>query len=260
MNAAHVVAITELAGSAAGTARELALELAATRLAPALGATPYELRLALSAGFPAIVLMTPDPARAGAVREQILSQGHRVVTCARADVISSASMTALKDFRFDERDLAATGSGTDRLPFSDILALLRASHRTATETKTELKERKLRPGMAIATGGMVLTKTTTREVISRTEEREQVLYVWRKSNAAPWILRERSGRYAGLGGDVGRTTLENFATTIRRLRELLPAAFYDERLLTARTVRGIADGIDAADLLAHLVAADVRAR
>jgi hypothetical protein len=251
MNAAHVVAVTELEGSP---------ELAASRLAVALGTTPYELRLALSAGLPAIVLMTQDAARARAVGQEIRTQGHRVVTCARADVVSSASMTALKDFRFDGQELLATGVATDGLPFSDILGLLRASHRTTIVTKSELKERKLRPGMAIATGGMVLTKTTTREVTSRTDEREQVLYLFRRSGAAPWILRERSGRYAGLGKEVGRTTLENFATTIRRLRELSPGAFYDERLVQARAVRGIADGVDTTDLLAHVLAMDVSAR
>jgi hypothetical protein len=251
MNAARVVAIAELRASP---------EVAAPLLAPHLGATAYELRLALSAGLPAIVLMTPDERRADAARDRIASQGHRVVTCARSDVVPSRRMTALKDFRFDVETLVATATGTERLPFSDILVLLRASHRTTTETTTEVKERKLRPGMAIATGGLVMTKTTTREVTSRSEEREQVLYLFRKGSGVPWILRERSGRYKGLGGDVGRTTLENFAMTILRLRELSPGAIYDERLGTARAVRGIADGIDAADLLAHLVALDVLAR
>lgn len=250
MNAAHVVAVTALDGS---------LELVAPRLAPALGTTPYELRLALSAGLPAIVLMTPDPARARTATEAIRREGHRAVTCVRTEVVSSTIMTALKDFRLEAQELVATAAGADRLPFSDVLALFRASHRTTTETKSELKERKLRPGMAIATGGMVLTKTTTREVTSRTDEREQVLYLFRRSGAAPWILRERSGRYAGLGTEVGRTTLENFATTIRRLRDRAPGAFYDERLVTARAIRGIADGVDAADLLAHLLATDISA-
>src|SRR4051812_14093657 len=105
MNAAHVVAVTELEGSP---------ELAASRVAAALGTTPYELRLALSAGLPAIVLMTSDAARARAAQEKIRSEGHRVVACTRADVVRSTSMTALKDFRFDEQELLASGDGADR--------------------------------------------------------------------------------------------------------------------------------------------------
>lgn len=244
MNGGWVVAIVELLAPA---------EEAASLLAPELGTTAYELKLSLSKGLPAVLLVAQDAHRAGVARDAIQRRGHRAVLCARADVVPSATMTPLRDFRFDGADLVSNAAGADRLPFTDIRALLRASHRTTTETTTEVKERKLRPGMAIATGGLVISKTTTREVTSRSEDREQVLYLFRRSGAAPWILRERSARYGGLGADVGRTTLENFATTIRRLRQLAPGAAYDERLVTSRSVRGIADGVDATDLLAHLL-------
>jgi hypothetical protein len=248
MPSPRVIAITELRGP---------LEEAARLLAPDLGTTAYELKLALSGGLPAVALMTPDGSRAAAAVDAIVRRGHRAVSCARSDVVSSSGMTALRDFGMDATEVVSNSRAAERLPFSDILALLRASHRTTTVTKTELKERKLRPGMAIATGGLVLTKTTTREVTSKSEDREQVLYLFRRSGGAPWILRERSARYAGLGGDVGRTTLENFATTIRRLCALAPRAVYDERLVTARAVRGVADGVDATDLLAHLIGLDL---
>jgi len=91
--------------------------------------------------------------------------------------------------------------------------------------------------MAIATGGLIMSKKTTREVTTKTETREQVLYLFRKSGGAPWILRERAARYMGLGADLRPTSLENFGTTIRRLRELAPLAFYDERLMSGRPVR-----------------------
>jgi hypothetical protein len=86
------------------------------------------------------------------------------------------------------------------------------------------------------------------------EHREQVLYLFRRSGEAPFILRERGAIYSGLGADTAPTAFENFQRTIRRLRERAPDAAYDERLMTARTVRGIADGSDAADLLAYLIA------
>lgn len=248
MQAVRVIAIAALGGPP---------EEAAPLLAPDLGTTAYELKLVLSGGLPAVVLMTPDGSRAAAAVDAIVRRGHRAVSCARSDVVSSSGMTALRDFGIDAASVLSNAGAAERLPLSDIRALLRASHRTTTVTKTELKERKLRPGMAIATGGLVLTKTTTREVTSKSEDREQVLYLLRRSGAAPWILRERSARYAGLGADAGRTTLENFATTIRRLRACAPGAVYDERLATARAVRGVADGIDATDLLAHLIGLDL---
>jgi hypothetical protein len=242
-----VVAIVELRGPAEGLA-QLAIDLETT---------VYELKLTLSAGFPAVVLATVDEARATGAVTAIRRHGHRAVMCDRATMVKSGAMTSLRDFQLDRDALLATASG-ESLPYSDVLGLLRASHRTTTTSTQEVKERKLRPGMAIATGGLVMSKKTTREVTTKTEAREQVLYLFRKSGAAPWILRERAARYMGLGTDLRPTSLENFTTTIRRLRELAPMAFYDERLMAGRPIRGVAEGIDAADILAYLLADDLK--
>jgi hypothetical protein len=51
---------------------------------------------------------------------------------------------------------------------------------------------------------------------------------------------------------------EHFGTTIRRLRELVPLAFYDERLMSGRPIRGVAEGVDATDILAYLLAEDLK--
>jgi hypothetical protein len=243
-----VVAIVELRGPAEGLA-QLAIELETT---------VYELKLTLSAGFPAVVLATVDEARATGAVTAIRRHGHRAVMCGRATMVKSGAMTSLRDFQFDRDALRATAASGESLPYSDVLGLLRASHRTTTTSTQEVKERKLRPGMAIATGGLVMSKKTTREVTTKTEAREQVLYLFRKSGAAPWILRERAARYMGLGADLRPTSLENFTTTIRRLRELAPLAFYDERLMAGRPIRGVAEGIDTADILAYLLADDLK--
>jgi hypothetical protein len=244
----HVVAILSLSGS---------VDAAVVSLAEGLGTTAYELRLTLAAGFPAVVLVTADDARAADTARAIQAKGHRVAVCDRTEVTPSARMTELRDFRLSPSALAATATGTETLPFTDICALLRATHRSTTVTTQEVKERKLRPAMAIATGGMILSKTTTKEVTSRAEDRQQVLYLFRKSGASPWILRERNARYAGLGPDLRPTSLENFATSIRKLRELCPRAVYDERLVNTRAIRGLSDGIEAIDLIAHLLSIDL---
>ena len=240
-----VVAILELSGGADDLAR----------LAAELGTTLYELKLTLGAGFPAVVLATVDPALAASAVKTIDAHGHQAELLDRRDIVASSAMTALRDFRFEPDALVADTSRDERLPYDDILALLRASHRTTTTQTEDVKERKFRPGMAIATGGLVLSKTTTREVTSRSEARQQVLYLFRRSGSAPMILGERTARYGGLGADLRPTCLENFATTLRLLRERAPGAYYDERLMSGRPIRGVAEGIPAIDILAYLLAA-----
>jgi hypothetical protein len=245
----HLVAITSLGPNT---------ELGA--LAAELGTTAYELKLTLAAGLPSVVSVCPDQIRAGAVVSAIERRGHRAVACDRDRILPSSGMVALKDFRLDEIGLAADGSRGEHLPYDDVLTLLRATQRTATRETKEVKEKKFSVGRAIATGGLVNRKTTTREVTTQTTTLEQVLYLFRRSGATPWILCERGARYTGLGENLRPTSLENFVTTMRRLRELAPAALYDERLMHSRPIRAVADGAEATDILAHLIALDFARR
>jgi hypothetical protein len=241
----HLVAIGEL---------HVAIDDAIRPLAGDLGTTPYELRLALNAGLPAVILATVDEMLAQGAVATIAKYHHKPVTCKRSEVVPSSRMTALGDFQLAKGELVAQAGLGHQLPYDDIAALLRATHRSSAETTAEVKERKLRPVMAVMSGGMVLSKTTTRTVTTRTANNEQVLYIFRRSAAPPWLLSERSAHYGGLGADLHPTSHENFSTAIRRLRECAPEAPYDERLMSSRPIRGVAEGIEATDVLAHLLA------
>ncbi len=242
----YAVAIAELQ-NASGDLRQLATDL---------GTTLYELKLVLNAGLPAIVLLTVDGAAAAGAARTIEHHGHRAISVDRRQIVASQAMTPVVDVGFDADALRAGNPQGSRLPYADILALLRATHRATETSAREEKERKFRPGMALATGGLILSKTTTRQVVTHTDTREQVLYLFPRSGGTPWILREHSARYAGLGPDLAPSSVENFRTTLARLRERAPSAVYDERLVGARSVRGIADGAAATDLLAFLIARD----
>lgn len=99
-----------------------------------------------------------------------------------------------------------------------------------------------------------MSKKSTREITTHSEARQQVLYLFGPPGMVPWILRERETNYGGLGPELGPASLQNFMTCIRWLRARAPHAIYDERLLSPRPIRGVADGVDAADLLAYAIA------
>jgi len=139
-------------------------------------------------------------------------------------------------------------------------------HRRRTETKSEVKERKFGAGRALMTGGLMLTKTVKREETRVTDERDQVLYVFRRSGERPWLLRERSAGYGWLGDKRAPSSLQNFVATIALLRERAPEAAYDDRLMSfckpltfALKVMSRTDGSSTSteptiDLVAHLLA------
>ncbi len=241
----YLVAIAEVRGVIDTTLKELAADL---------GTTPYELRLVVNGGLPAVVLVSAEAEKAEHARAAIARHKHVPVSVDSRAAVASSDMTELVRFVLAPTGVVADERTGVELPYADIGALVRAQHRGTTTTTEQVKERKLRPVMAIATGGLVMSKKTTREVTRHEEHREQVLYVFRRSGEAPWILRERGALYGGLGADAAPTAFENFQTTIRKLRERAPAAAYDERLMTPRTIRGVPQGSEATDLLAYLIA------
>lgn len=246
----HLVAIAELSNDLASA------QLKA--LADDLGTTAYELRLLLNAGLPAVVLATTDESLAQSACAAIARHGHRAIYCDRNRIVPSSSLVVLREFEFTPTALLVDRGSTLTCAYEDISVLLRATHRTVTEQSQEVKERKLRPVMALATGGLVMSKTTVKTVTSTSAQREQVLYIFGRSNDAPWLLRERAARYTGLGPAMMPSSFANFAATVTRLRSLAGNAKYDERLITSRPIRGLADDIEATDCYAWLLAQQLR--
>ena len=247
-----VVALTELATSP---------EVEAPLLAQDLAITPYEARQKLAVGMPCVVLFTEDRGRTTALMRALRGRGHGVVACEGAAVVQAARMVRVRRFHFEPDALVAGDEA--RVPYADLLAIVRATHRRTQETREETKEKKFRPGAALVTGGLILTKTVTREVVRANEEKEQVLYVFRRGGV-PCLLRENGADSSGLGDAVLPTRMQNFTTTLRMLRERAPSVPFDERLVSVKKLPELPRGLGGAgafdpesggmDLLAHVLA------
>lgn len=257
----YVVAVIELRS---------APEEEAQALAGTLGGTAYEHRLHLVGGSPAVVLSTPEREVALRVLSGLRARGHDAFACDAAAVVSSDRMVALRKPRFE---LGAIANDEARVDAEDVLALLRATHRTDLEVREEVKTKRFSAGRAIMTGGLLLSKTAKREETTRAHEATQVLYLFRRSGQTPWILREHGTNFEGLGAEIGPTSAQNFLTSVQKMRRVAPRAVYDERLLMLRRSPGppvklgslgsesvSASSIGAIDLAAHLLALSISKR
>ena len=247
----QIVAIVALA---------IPIERVASTLAATLGTVVYEERLKLAAGLPAVVSMTPDAARAAALVAALAAAGQSAILCTSEDVVAASAMVSLRRFAFAEDALVAGDSGA-RLPWRDIAALVRATDKRRVETSTVVTEKKFDLARTVATGGLIRSRKTKHEVTTRADDAEPVLYVFTRSGATPWILREQGTHYEALGERLASTAAPNFLATVAELRARAPHAPYDERLLTRR--RPVATAAEAGgkltsphdlDLLAYLVA------
>ena len=228
-------------------ARPAAVE--ADVLAQMLGMTAYDTRLALAAGPPSILLMTPDRDRANDAAGLLRSRGHGAHVFDDETFTASESMPRADDFLLEAEGMRRTQSG-ELLPYGDVYAILRAVHDATSEL-----ERHARPQI----GERPLISSHAPRVVSKNEDREHVAYFFRRSGEKPWLLRERHASYVGLGSDRTPIAFVNFTRTLTRMREASAMAIYDDRLSRRRIAeRAGAEGQrssrEGMDLLAHLLA------
>ena len=198
------------------------------------GLAPYEARLRLSQPPPIIATRAPDREAALRLLASLRSRNHDAVACDDEAVPEPILVRALADLP----------------PPSDVLVLVRAVRSLRSETTTKVVERKLRPGMALATGGLVLSKKVTREEKSIALDREDVLYIFPRAGGPPKIVTERRTIYASLP-NASPTQRENFLRVAEDLRSKVP--LWDERLLALRHVEDARE----VDLRAQLVAISI---
>jgi hypothetical protein len=254
----YVVAITELSA---------AIDVEAPALATDLGVTAYEARLVLAPGTPAIVRVTPDKALASDLLARLRARGHGAVACDMSAVVASTAMTSMRRFRLGPTVISLDDRPGDELSYDRVIALIAAAPRQRTTSESEGRQRELSIGRAVLTGGIVTTRTVTRETRAATEQREPVLYVFRRGGGNPWILREHGTSWAGHGGPMAPSASDNFRIAVDLIRQRAPDAPYDARLVARKSipermaVSGGAAGTTTTissdkgtDLLAHLVA------
>jgi len=224
------------------------IEDEARALAADLGSLPYEVRLKLKAGLPAVVLTTQDPARAVALHGALRRRGHEAIHCRGAEVVATEDMVAVRQLRLDPDALVSLSGTPARLLWIDIAALVRGVHRSSATIRKVVKQKKLAPARAVLTGGLMTSKTTTTTVLGTTEDDEAVLYVFPRTGGSPWSLRERNLQFGVLGDEATPTALRNFELVVERVRTNARQATYDDRLVNRKATPG------EIDLLAHVIA------
>lgn len=210
-------------------------------LAPLLGVGAYELRLALSGQLPVVLLETDDPARAKALLAGLRGRGHGAVACDGASVASSAAMFPAKSFGFEPDALVfeCPGQPAARVAHAEVLAWVMATHAREEDSSREVREKKLSLSRAALSGGLVRSKTTTVTQRGSALETERVLYVLSRTGRGHVLLRETRLHYTGLGPRMGKSTTESFNTLTQVLRQQVPSALFDDRLLKQRAASSL---------------------
>lgn len=205
-------------------------DLAARAFAGAAGLTLAEARFRLAPEPPALLArLGPDEAAlmVAALRE------------AGVAALELDPRVPSDEDRTVARSLAIAASGVTFTPRSgdplavawpDVLAVLRGARASRSDVERTERSKRLSLGAAVATGGLVVTRMSTRTVRSSEESVEQVILVYARDGRAA-LLAEHELAFSCLGPRMSPSSTANMAELARTLRERATGAYYDERLL-----------------------------
>jgi len=202
----------------------------AALLAEASGLPLAEARMRLAPEPPALLARFPGEQADALVG--VLRRGGLAVLAIEAPCPTDRERTAVRRFLLGMAGATFTSRSGEALQFiwAEVSAILRGSRASRTDVERVERSRSFSPVRAIASGGLVNTRTTSRTVRTSSEDVEQVLLVYLRSGRAA-TLAEQELDFSCLGPAMQPSHAGNMAELTRRLREHAPGAFYDERLL-----------------------------
>ncbi len=199
-----------------------------------IGTTQYEAgsRLRVAGRLPVIVAVYAEPASADETAAKLSSAGFGAVVLSEDEIESDNRRFIVRNFFLDDMQLRVESREGEMLllDYNLIEIILRGTCIEQFSKTTIEKGKKLSLGLAVISGGLILSKSTERHHVDTSENREGFLnlYAGTKHIIA---FRENFVIYSSLGSMLKPTRSANFAFITAELKRRCPDAFYNESLL-----------------------------
>ncbi len=205
-------------------------------LAKTLGLFAYDLRMRLSGPLPVVVARMAKRDDASRLMAQLRGWGHGAVGCEQGSVFDAASMHQPREFAFEGSLLRTEDAMHSRseVAADEVYALIHAMVLADHQQNQTRSGKQFSAARAVLSGGLVMTRKTSSSSHVTESESEERVYLIRRGFADPILFRQHQLHYAGLGEQLGRSSHENFATLVERLRQFCPGALYSAQLRETR--------------------------
>jgi hypothetical protein len=227
---------------------------AISRAAQLTGLAPSDAARLLAGTFPRILL------RAVADSEALLialaAEGFLAWASDPARVLTDDGRVIVRGLNWTpDGFLAHDAQGSPHAcPFAAVRLIQRGA-RTHSSTEVEkTTTRKVDLGMAVLSGGLIMTKKVTQTTERTIHAKEPFLLVQREDANPDLMIYEHRMSYQCLGAEMGPGTLANLGLLTAKFKALCPQAPLDDRVGRPGFVAGLPlMGVDALDLGLHLV-------
>lgn len=203
---------------------------AASALADASGLTLAEARMRLAPEPPSL-LARLEKEKADALVARLRKSGLAALAVA-LPVPTGKDRTLAHSFTLGEAGAVFVPRAGEpmQVQWADVLAIFRGQRASRSDVERTQTSKSFSAATAVMTGGLKLTRTSTRTAHSLEESTEQVILVYARDGQVAH-LAEHQLEFSSLGPGMQPSSAGNMAELARRLREKARGAFYDERLL-----------------------------
>jgi len=224
------------------------------RVAQLVGLAPSDAARLLAGTFPRVLLRTAaDP---DALLVTLAAEGFLAWASDPAQVPSDDRRVIVRGLTWTTDGFQAEDAQGKRhaCPFAAVRLLQRGARINSSTEVQKTTTRKLDLGMAVLSGGLIVSKKVTQTTERTTQAKEPFLLVQRGDGAEDLMIYEHRMSYQCLGAEMAPATLANLGLLTAKFRSLCPQAALDDRVGRPGFVAGLPlMPLDPVDLGIHLV-------
>jgi hypothetical protein len=190
-------------------------------------------RLLLAGEVPRIIAHADSTPRAEAIVKSLRELGLAALALSEADLRQFPQIFEAQTLEFSQKEAVfrdSTGA-QKRMTSSDVFLILTGRVESSTETKTTKSRIKFSWGGTLLTGGIPVFRRVKETTTDKSSQTEEFARLYSRKSAEPGVeLLQHQLNYSFLGAERAASSIMNFGTVVRRLREAFPEAIFDDRL------------------------------
>ena len=203
------------------------------KVADVIGKNSYETRLRLTGKIPKIIANYDTRQQTELAAQNLRRLGLVVILFTDSELRQPWPIQKMRSLKLDEGAVTFYDrlGQAKRLEANQVFLILHARLAAYVEKESVKIVRKINLTATILTGGIPVTKKVKQKTISRESQIESFVRIYSREPGEPVLeIRQQNFDYSFLGPEMISSAAGNFIVSVKKIREALPQAIFDNRL------------------------------
>lgn len=204
-----------------------------SRVASIIGKTPYETRLLLAGEVPRVIAHFDSTEVAEPLVRALRDLGLAAMACPNHELRRIPETFVAQTLEFSEKEVLFQDSAgrEKRIAGSDVFLALVGRIESYLEVETTKQQIKFSLPRTLLMGGIPVWRPVNRKTSTHSVQTESFVRLYSAQSPEPRVdIFQHHVNYSFLGPKIAASSPANFGALVRRLRDVLSPAIFDERL------------------------------